>query len=225
MFKQFMTLLRGQTTDLGQGVLDANAVTLLRQQMRDAAHAVEQSRKSVAVVMAYAEREKAALAALDAQIADLEGRARAALAQNDSALALEAAETIATLEDDRAALHRTLSVYDAEIATLKTALKQAEGLLVELQRGQRLAEATDRTQRLRGGAASPVPTDLTAAAQTLARLQDRQKHADATLAAMASLTADRSPEALSDRLAAAGYGAPKRTAAAQVLERLQQTAA
>ena len=66
MFKQLLTLVRGQTTDGSQAMLDANALSLLRQQMRDAAHGVDKSRKAVAVVMAYAEREKASLMRLEA---------------------------------------------------------------------------------------------------------------------------------------------------------------
>ena len=40
MFKQLLTLVRGQTTDSSQAMLDANALPLLRQQMRDAARGV-----------------------------------------------------------------------------------------------------------------------------------------------------------------------------------------
>ena len=68
MFKQLMTLARGRATDRSQAILHANALALLRQQMREAAEGVTRSRRAVAVVIAYGEREKSALTRIEAQI-------------------------------------------------------------------------------------------------------------------------------------------------------------
>ena len=222
MFRQLFTLARGRSADASQAFLDANALSLLRQQLREAAQGVAKSRKAVAVVMAYAEREKATLATTEEKIADLETRARAALDAGDEELALEAAAAIADLEAECDASRRTISTYETEIAQLRKDLSQSEALLGELKRGQRLAEATDKTQRLRGDMPSWSQSDLADASETLKRVQERQKHNDATLVAMAELSAATNAETLSDRMAAAGYGAPKRTSATDVLERLKK---
>ncbi|MEM8579447.1 MAG: PspA/IM30 family protein [Pseudomonadota bacterium] len=221
MLKQLFTLARGRATDAGQTYLDANAVALLRQQMREAAAGVARSRKAVAVAMAYAERERAALAKLDGQIADLEDRARAALEKDREDLALEAANAIADLEADRDAAQRTVDTYDRDIAGLRRSLKQSESQLAQLQRGQRLAEAAAKTHHVRGTLPAGPSSDLTDAAETLARLRDRQALADETMAAMTELSTAQSADAVSDRLAAAGMGAPKQTTADAVLARLK----
>lgn len=222
MLKQLFTLARGQTVDRTQSFLDANALTLLRQQMREAAESVSRARKAVAVAMAYEARERKALEALEAQLADLETRARAALEQGREDLAAEAASAIAGLEAERASLRKVVQTYAQDIAALRQALRQSEAQLAELKRGQRLAEATGKTQSMRAGAQVSARSPLADAASTLTRLQERQKLADTTLQAMSDLSSETSAEALSDRLAAAGMGAAKTTSAEDVLTRLKK---
>lgn len=221
MLKQLFTLARGRATDAGQAYLDANAVALLRQQMREAAAGVARSRKAVAVAMAYAERERAALAKIDSQISDLEARATDALAQDREDLARQAAEAIADLEADRSAAQRTVATYDRDIVILRRTLRQSEAQLTELKRSQRLAEAAAKTHQMRGTLPAHTQSDLSDAADTLARLRDRQSLADETMAAMTELSTAQSADAVSDRLAAAGMGAPKQTTADAVLARLK----
>lgn len=129
MFKQLLTLVRGQATDGSQAMLDANALSLLRQQMRDAAQGVDKSRKAVAVVMAYAEREKASLKRLEIQISDLETRALDALEQNCEDLASEAAGTIAQLEAERDTTVKVIEAYQTQIIRLKQCLTENETCL------------------------------------------------------------------------------------------------
>ncbi|MCX7559243.1 PspA/IM30 family protein [Sulfitobacter sp. F26204] len=221
MLRQLFTLVRGRTADASQAYLDANATALLRQQLREAAVGVEKNRKAVAVVMAYAEREKASLVQIEDKITDLEARACDALDKGADDMALEAATAIANLEAERDATQRTIKIYSTEIVQLRQTLGQNEALLSELKRGQRIAEATSKTQRLRGDTPSWTQSDLSDASETLKRLQERQQHNEATMQAMAELSSTASADALSDRMASQGFGVPKKTAAADVLARLK----
>lgn len=221
MFKQLFTLARGRSEDATQALMDANALSILRQQMRDAAVGVQKSRKALAVVMAYADRENATLKRLIGQITDLETRALAALAQDQEDLAIEASESIASLEAEATATRKSIDIYAAEITRLRKTLNDSEAQLKELKRGQRLAEASDKALSLRGVMPSRTTNDLTDAATTLERLQNRQEHAVATTAAMAELSTHENAKNLSDRLAAAGCGTAKQSDAAAVLERLK----
>lgn len=222
MFNTIITLVRGRSHDAAQAVADANALSILRQQLRDAAGGVEAARRSVAVVMAYAERERKSLPRINAQIADLEGRAMAALAQGREDLATEAAAAIAQLEAERATSERALGTYEIEIARLRKELSTSELRLRELQRGVQLADATQKSQAVRGVVSRPVTASLAEAEATLTRLQSRQLHAEATALAVVELSAGQSAEAISARLAAAGCGPAIRPDAAAVLERLKQ---
>ena len=224
MFKVLLTLMRGRNADAAEAFTDANALPILRQQLRDCAAGVEAARRSIAMFMAHAERERKSAARIAVQLADLEARAIAALAQGRDDLASEAADTIAQLEAERDMTTRAIATYDSEIAQLRTALHNAETRLRHLQRGHHLAIATDQTQRLRDSA--PVTsTTLSEAEATLARLQARQSETEASRAAMLVMSASTNAEAMQDRLAAAGCGAPLRPDAASVLERLKARAA
>lgn len=225
MFNTIITLVRGRSHDAAQAVADANALSILRQQLRNSAAGVEAARRSVAVVMAYAERERKSLPRINAQIADLEGRAVAALAQGREDLATEAAAAIAQLEAERATSERALATYEVEIARLREELGTSELRLRELQRGLQLADAAQKSQAVRGVVSRPVTASLAEAEATLTRLQSRQLHAEATAVAVVELSAGQSAEAISARLAAAGCGPSIRPDAAAVLERLKQKSA
>ena len=221
MFKLFVTLLRGRNADTAEALTDAAALPILRQQLRDSAAGVETARRAVAMVMAYAEREKKNAARIAAQCADLELRALDALAKGREDLAAEAAGAIAQLEAEADTTARAIATYDGEITHLRGVLADSEARLRDLQRGQRLAIATDHTQRLRGAAPLAATASLTEAEATLARLQQRQAMTEATRAAMLDLSASSSADAMRDRLAAAGCGAALRPDAASVLLRLK----
>lgn len=221
MFKQLITLARGRSGDAAEAMMDANALSILRQQLRDAATTVEQSRKALAVVMAYADREKAAIEKTRTQIGTLEIRALEALEKGHEDLASEASEAIAELEAEAAATQQSIDTYEREIKRLRGCLKESESQLVDLKRGQRLAEANDKAIKLRGALPHVARTDLEEAAETLRRLQNKQDHATATATAMAQLSTRLKAESLDDRLAAAGCGAPRKSSGAAVLERLK----
>lgn len=225
MFNTFITLVRGRGHDAAQAVADANALSILRQQLRDAAAGVDAARRSVAVVMAYGDRERKSLPRIAAQLAELEARAIAALGQGREDLATEAAAAIAQLELERSTTERALSTYELEISRLREDLANAQGRLRDLQRGLQLADAAQKSQAVRGVVSRPVTASLVEAEATLNRLQARQSHAEATAAALTDLAAGQSAEAVSARLAAAGCGPALKPDAAAVLARLKSQAA
>jgi phage shock protein A len=225
MFNTIITLVRGRGRDAAQALEDANALSILRQQLRDAAAGVEAARRAIAVVMAYAECERKSLPRINAQIADLEGRAMAALTQGREELAIEAAAAIAQLEAERATTETALATYETEIARLRDELSGAELRLRDLKRGLQLADAAQKSQTVRGVVSRPVTASLAEAEATLSRLQSRQLHAEATALAVVELSASQSAEAISARLAAAGCGPSIRPDATAVLERLKQKSA
>lgn len=221
MFKTLTTLIRGRSYEAEIAFADAHALPILRQQLRDAAAGTEQVRRALAVVIAYAEREQKSARRIATQLADLETRALDALTQGREELATEAAAAIAGLEAERDTTARAIATYEAEIARLREDLKLAGQRLRTLQQGLQLAEATQKSQKLRGAMPQGTLASLEDAEATLARLQERQGHAEATAAAVIELSAGASAEALSARLAAAGCGAPLKSDASAVLERLR----
>jgi phage shock protein A len=221
MFKQFATLFRGQTHDAAEALTDANALSILRQQLRDAAAGVDATRRAVATVMAHAQRERNALARIDAQLADLESRALDALTKGRDDLATEAAGVVAQLEAERDTTRRAIATYETQIAELKAQLADSEARLRDVERGARLAAATATSQRLRAVTPHPLTADLAEAEGTLSRILSRQEQAGLAQAALVELNSAGKADLVRDRLAAAGIGAPLRPDAAAVLNRLK----
>jgi phage shock protein A len=225
MLKQFFALVRGRSYEAAEAVVDRNALVILRQQIRDCADAIAAARRAVAIAIAQNEQEVAQFKKLVVRIDDLEKRTIAAIEQGQNELAREAAETIAMLEAERDASSEAQKSFSTEIERLKRIIRVSEMRLRELQRGQRIVAAVDSTQRLRESAPGSSLSALRDAEETLLRLRTRQKQIDATAAAMAEMEQSGDPAAVSEKLAAAGCGAPLRSSADAVLERLAKTMA
>ena len=156
------------------------------------------------------------------RIADLEVRTLAAMETGKDELAREAAASIALLEAEKSASERALKQFDAEIARLRTIVEDAKMRLRALQRGERLATATSRTQNLRNTGTEGALASLNEAEETLSRPRQRQQEIDDTAAVMEDMEKNGTPEAIAEKLAEAGCGAPIKEAADDVLARLQK---
>lgn len=225
MFKMMSTLIRGRTFDVAEAFADTNTISILRQQLRDAADGLSSAKRSVAVVMAYAAREKKLAEKQAVQLADLEARALEAIRLGHDALASDAAAAIAELEKEHAATTKSHNHYTAEIAKLRDQVALSEQRLRTLQRGKQIADAAQHTHKLRGSIPNGVLASLRDAEATLERLQERQSHAEEVEIAMVEMTASSSAEQVVERLAEAGCGASVTTDADKVLKRLQAKAA
>ena len=113
----------------------------------------------------------------------------------------------------------------SEIERLRRIVRGSELRLRDLQRGQRIAAAADKTHRLREAAPGSSLSALKDAEETLSRLRARQKQIDAAATAMAEMELSNDPATLSRKLAEAGCGAPIHASVEAILERLASKAA
>ena len=225
MFKTLTTLIRGAAAKAEEDLADRHALLILDQQIRDAASATEGAKRALSIAIAQDESEGKRLDATLTRIADLEERASAALAGGRDDLATEAAEAIALMETDRDAIKESRRAFAADVAQLKTAVANAGYRLAELERGRRIALATESVRRLKarsGPTGSAGMAALADAERTLRRLRERQVEDAAAATAYESLAPGLNPAATADRLEAAGYGRRTRPTAADVLARLRE---
>jgi len=223
MFKTVLTLFRGSVAAAGEELEDRSALLILDQQMRDAAAAVERSKRSLALAIAGDQQEGRRLDATNARIADLEVRATAALDGGREDLAREAAQAIANLEADRDAAMTARTLFASEITRMKRQFGNAEARITELERGRRIARAAEAVRALRRGgieAARPYESTLPEAENTLKRLRERQIEAQAASDALIELDAATGPLATAEKLAEQGFGPRLKSTADDVLARL-----
>src|SRR5262245_35362096 len=223
MFKTVLTLFRGSVAAAGEELEDRSALLILDQQMRDAASAVDRSKRTLALAIAGDQQEGRRLEATNARIADLEARATAALEGGRDDLAREAAQAIANLEADRDAAMTAHTLFGEEIARLKRHVANAEARLTELDRGRRIARASDAVRSLRRSgieAVRPYESTLPEAENTLRKLRERQIEAQAAGEALVELDAASGPLATAEKLAEQGFGPRMKSTADDVLARL-----
>ena len=223
MFKTVLTLFRGSVAAAGEELEDRSALLILDQQMRDAAAAVERSKRSLALAIAGDQQEGRRLDATNARIADLEARTTAALDGGREDLAREAAQAIANLEADRDAAMTARTLFASEITRMKRQVSSAEARITELERGRRIARASEAVRALRRGgieAARPYESTLPEAENTLKRLRERQIEAQAAADALIELDAASGPLATAEKLAEQGFGPRLKSTADDVLARL-----
>src|ERR1700750_229354 len=223
MIKTVLTLFRGSVAAAGEELEDRTALLILDQQMRDAAAAVERSKRTLALAIASDQQEGRRLETTNARIADLEERASAALAGDREDLAREAAQAIANLEADRDAALTARTLFASEITRLKRHVANAEARITELDRGRRIARASEAVRALRRSgieAARPYESTLPEAEATLKRLRDRQMEAQAADDALIEIDASSGPLATAEKLAEQGFGPRLKSTADDVLARL-----
>ena len=223
MFKTVLTLFRGSVAAAGEELGDRSALLILDQQIRDAGAAVERSKRTLALAIAGDQQEGRRLDATNARIADLETRATAALDGGREDLAREAAQAIANLEADRDAAMTARTLFASEISRMKRQVAGAEARITELDRGRRIARASEAVRGLRRcgiEAVRPYETTLPEAENTLKRLRERQMEAQAADEAFSELDAASGPLATAEKLAEQGFGPRLKTTADDVLARL-----
>ena len=224
MIKTVLTLFRGSVAAAGEELEDRTALLILDQQMRDAAAAVDRSKRTLALAIASDQQEGRRLETTNARIVDLEARATAALEGGREDLAREAAQAIANLEAERDAAMTARTLFAAEITRLERHVASAEARINELDRGRRIARASEAVRSLRRSgieAARPYESTLPEAEATLKRLRDRQTEAHAADEALIEIDAASGPLATAEKLAEQGFGPRMRSTADDVLARLK----
>ena len=222
MIKQIFALFRGTANQAAENYVDRHGLMILRQQINDSAKAVHSARKAVAIAIAQNKQEEDQYIQITKRLDDLEQRTIIALEKGKKKIAMEAAETIALLEAERDASKEAQDRFQSEIDRLRRQVRTAETRLRELKRGHRIADVTDKTQRMRGEGDADTHSTLADAEDTLLRLRTRQKQIDLTAEAMAEMDEEASSEQIIEKLAEAGCGAALKTSADEVLERLSK---
>lgn len=224
MLRLIATLARGAVADVEDAVFDANAIRILEQQLRDAAGALELSRRELACAMAHRASEERAVAALAQRVRELETSGRKAIEAGREDLAEEVAIEIAATEDERHERGDAAGRGGGEIQRLRLVVEDGRKRLLDLRRGLELARAQEALRRAGANGRRAIAAGkgaLREAEATLARIRAAHAREQDVLAALDELEHASSGRDLDKRLEEAGFGARQRTKAADVLARLR----
>jgi phage shock protein A len=213
MLRDFFTRL----ADLIDTVVapQASPLSNLDRAMQAAGAAHVAARRALAVAIAEEEREIRRREGFAEKLSDLEQRAIEALRAGRDDLAGQAAETIAAVETEITASEQASVRFAAEVALARREVEAQRRRLADLDRGRRLARV--------GAALNSAPREgvdaISAAETALAKLEADNHDARAIREELAPPT-----ERLIEQMADAGFGAPVRVRAADVMERLRARA-
>jgi phage shock protein A len=118
-FSKLFTALRGTTHEVGEAIIDSQALKILEQEMRDARKHLEEARENLARVIAEQMGVEREVKRLQKAVEEYENYAIQALEKNNENLASEIAEKVAELENELEAQKSMLTSYDSSVKTLK----------------------------------------------------------------------------------------------------------
>ena len=227
IWSKLFTALRGGASEVGESIVDQQALRILDQEIRDADGALANAKRELVTIMAKHKLSTDRVGEYNAKIKDLESKAMAAIQANREDLALEVAEAISTLTNELDAEQKQSSEFGAYAEKMRKDITKAESRIKSLRQQVDMAKARDSVQKAQvsasiasGGANGKLET----AVGTLNRLQAKQQQRAAELQAQDELADASTGNDLERKLREAGI-TPNEGSANAILERLKQKSA
>ncbi len=222
MLAKLSALFRGTAREAGQAVVDANALKILDQEIRDADTAQGKARDDLAGLVARRRMAENELKSFGDQIAKYEGSVRAAMSQGKTDLAREVAGRIAELETEIGTRGPLIEGMKEAEARLRTAISTTDQKIETLRREIDIVKVNDSVQRAQTSVAlqsQGAHSRIGSAADSLQRIKQRQAIQEERLRVGQELEDKRSGADLDAKLREAGI-LPGHASADDVLARL-----
>ena len=227
LLRKIVTALRGGASEVGEAIVDSQALRILDQEIRDADNNLIDARNQLVKIMAKHKTAQLRITEFDKTIGDWEQKAIAALDKGEEGLAHECAARIADLTNQRDSEQALADQFGASVTTLTATVSKTEAQIKGLKQQVDLVKARESVQRAQVSAASATGGangSLETAVGSLDRIKKRQIERAAELEAAAELAGKADGSDLEARLKSAGIGASN-SGADDVLARLKAKAA
>jgi len=209
VFKKIMTAVRGGAREAGEAVVDANAIRILEQEIKDAENHMEKAKRDLTGVMAKQMQAERELRRINDSIGEHEGYAVKALDKGDEVLALEVAEKISTLETEKHEQQEVVSSFQSHAERLKELVRKSERLIKDHERQLSMVKTTESVQKATAAITdnfAATNSKMSSAKESLERIKKRQVDFEDRLKAAETLEEETSDKSLQDKLKAAGIG-------------------
>lgn len=225
ILRSILTAIRGGASEAGEAVVDANAVRILEQEIRDAEDAIGKAKQSLTSLKGSEIKLKRELNTLKNDISDYESKAIQALEANNEPLAVEVAERIAEFEadaNDKDAEHKDLNM---QVNKINSMIRQREKAIQKNRRELEKIKTVEQLQK----ATSSMSTNFAATnasehrvSKALDRVKKKQAKWEDNMEAGEWMAAEGQGDDLDKKLKAAGIGGSASATSASVLDRLKQ---
>jgi phage shock protein A len=220
IWSKLFTLGRAGANEAATAVVDANALRILDQEIRDADKAQGKARDDLAGLVARRRILETEVESYRAQAAKYEASARIAVDKGDMDLARQVAQRVADLEQDIAMKAPQIAEMRAAEDNIHKAVAGTDRKIEQLRREVEVVKVNESVQKAQATvAASGAGSSLGSAAQSLARIRERQAIRGETIRAAGELEDRRTGADLDEKLRLAGI-LPGQSSADDVLARL-----
>lgn len=224
IWAKMITALRGGATEMGEAIVDTQALRILDQEVRDASEELRQSKDALVAIIARQKLAEEKCQQLREQIGKHEGYVTQALSKGEESLALEVAQKIADFENQLYGEEAAAEGFANSANQLRDAVKQAEQNIKRLKQQVDTVKATENVQRAQAAVAerySGSNSKLQTAMESLERIREKQAQKSAQMKAATELAQDTGDESLQRKLEKAGIVA-NGSSAQEILDRLKQ---
>jgi phage shock protein A len=220
IWSKLFTLGRAGANEAATAVVDANALRILDQEIRDADKAQGKARDDLAGLVARRRILESEVESFRAQAAKYESSARIAMEKGDMDLARQVAQRIADLEQDIALKAPQVADMRAAEENIHQAVAATDRKIEQLRREVEVVKVNESVQKAQSTvAASSAGSSLGSAAQSLARIRERQLIRGEKIRAAGELEDRRTGADLDEKLRLAGI-TPGQSSADDILARL-----
>ncbi len=223
VMKKLLTSLRGGARELGEAIVDTQAMRIFEQEIEDSKASLAEAKEGLTEIVAKKMATERKLADIKEKITENEGYAVKALEKSDEALALEVAGKIAKLEASAEEVSNELATYDQNVSILKSQIQEAEKIIAEHERELAMAKARESVQQATKSVTQTVTANDSAigsARESLERIKQKQQSEQDKLNAGIQLRKELGGDELDNKLKAAGIKNEKHSAE-DVLARLK----
>lgn len=207
IWSKMITALRGGVNEAGEAIVDAQALRILDQEIRDASEELNKSKDGLASLIAQQKLAEEKVSSLKADIKKNEGFILAALEKKDEDLARELAVRVANFENSLESESDAAKNFKQQAEHLRESIRTAEHQVKQLKQQTETVKATEAVQRAQKVVAerhNGSNSKLRTALDSLDRIQENQKLSAAKMAAATELAQESTGTSLDQKLRDAG---------------------
>ena len=203
VWKKLVTAIKGGANEAAEAVADGQALRILDQEIREAKDELRRSDESLTKIMAKRKLAEQKTASLKDSVSEYESHARSASEKGDSQLALDCAQKVVDLRSQMGAEQQYVDQFGQSEKSLRQNISQAKSNLRRMEQQVDMVRATESVQKAQSAVSSRhmgANSKMKTAAESLSRIQERQKEKQAELEAASELAASESGDDLNARL-------------------------
>lgn len=222
MLTTLKTLFTGANARAEERVRDTFALELIDQKIRETEAQLKAAKATLASLMQRERSEQRLYDAVTGRIETMLTRTKEALKEGRDDMAAQAAEAIATMENEAQLRKDTLSRLEMQITRLKTSVGAAHRRIIDLKQGAITAKAMRREQQMQSRLNSTIASTSSAdeAEELIAKVIGKDDPLEQSQI-LAEINDDLNHNTLEDRMAAQGFGPATKVTAQDVLNRLK----